>query len=86
MALFPSVRVGLIDDKLSLFPTITDQLKSQLDLVICRDVEGVNMIEADANIVKNETVLAPWLWQIRPAPTSTVRSIRSSPEVGKKNS
>ena len=51
------VRVGLIDDKPVLFPTINDQLKSQLDLLVCRDPEGINMIEADANIVKNESVL-----------------------------
>lgn len=51
------VRVGLIDDKLSLFPTLKDKLRSQLDLLVCRDAEGINMIEADANIVKNETVL-----------------------------
>jgi len=51
------VRVGLVEDKTVLFPTINDQLKSQLDLLICHDSEGINMIEADANIVKNETVL-----------------------------
>jgi polyribonucleotide nucleotidyltransferase len=52
------VRVGLIDDKLTLFPTIKDQLQSQLDLLVCRDSEGINMIEASANIVKNEVVLS----------------------------
>ena len=51
------VRVGLIDDKLSLFPTIKDQLKSQLDLLVCRGLEGINMIEADANIIDNTTTL-----------------------------
>ena len=51
------VRVGLQDKELTLFPTITDLQKSTLDLLVCKDAEGINMIEADANIVDNETVL-----------------------------
>lgn len=51
------VRVGNENGNLSLFPTITEQLKSSLDLVVCKDIEGINMIEADANIVDNDTVL-----------------------------
>lgn len=53
-----AVRVGLIDDKLVLFPSLIDQQQSKLDLLICHDPEGVNMIEADANIVDNDTVLS----------------------------
>jgi polyribonucleotide nucleotidyltransferase len=53
-----AVRVGLIDDKLVLFPSLIDQQSSQLDLLICHDPEGINMIEADANIVENEVVLS----------------------------
>lgn len=51
------VRVGLENKELKLFPTITDLQKSTLDLLVCKDSEGINMIEADANIVDNETVL-----------------------------
>ncbi len=51
------VRVGLQDKELKLFPTITDLQKSTLDLLVCKDTEGINMIEADANIVDNDTVL-----------------------------
>ena len=51
------VRVGLENKELKLFPTITDLQKSSLDLLVCKDCEGINMIEADANIVDNETVL-----------------------------
>ncbi len=51
------VRAGLIDGKPVLFPTIEDQTKSEMDLLICHDSEGVNMIEVDANIVANDIVL-----------------------------
>ena len=51
------VRVGNENGNLTLFPTITEQLKSSLDLLVCKDSEGINMIEADANIVDNDTVL-----------------------------
>ncbi|MFA7301363.1 MAG: polyribonucleotide nucleotidyltransferase [Candidatus Shapirobacteria bacterium] len=52
-----AVRLGLKAGEISLFPTITDQLTSDMDLLICKDSEGVNMIEADAKIVDNEIVL-----------------------------
>ena len=51
------VRVGLNDQKLTLFPSISEQFNSSLDLLACKDKEGINMIEADANIVDNDTVL-----------------------------
>ncbi|MFA6007573.1 MAG: hypothetical protein WC784_02920, partial [Candidatus Shapirobacteria bacterium] len=51
------VRVGSENNELKLFPTITEQLKSSFDLLVCRDAEGINMIEADANIVDNDTIL-----------------------------
>lgn len=51
------VRLGLENKELKLFPTITDLQKSSLDLLVCKDSEGINMVEADANIVDNETVL-----------------------------
>ncbi len=51
------VRLGLEDKKITLFPTISQQLKSSLDLLVCKDKEGINMIEADSNIVDNDTIL-----------------------------
>lgn len=51
------VRVGNENGNLTLFPSISEQLKSSLDLLVCKDSEGINMIEADANIVDNDTVL-----------------------------
>ncbi len=53
-----AVRAGLIDNQIVLFPNLEDQVKSQLDLLICRDAEGINMIEANANIVSNDLVLS----------------------------
>lgn len=52
-----AVRLGLNKGEITLFPTITDQLTSDMDLLICKDSEGVNMIEADAKIVDNDIVL-----------------------------
>ncbi|MBP9817717.1 polyribonucleotide nucleotidyltransferase [Candidatus Shapirobacteria bacterium] len=52
-----AVRVGQIDGQNILFPTLTEQSKSLFDLLICHDPEGVNMIEADAKIVDNDTML-----------------------------
>ncbi len=51
------VRLGLEDKNIILFPTISRQLKSSLNLLVCKDKEGINMIEADANIVDNNTIL-----------------------------
>lgn len=52
-----AVRLGLKAGEITLFPTLTDQLTSDMDLLICKDSQGINMIEADAKIVDNETVL-----------------------------
>jgi polyribonucleotide nucleotidyltransferase len=52
-----AVRVGLIDDQLVINPTQTDLAKSQMDLLVCTGSAGINMIEADANIVGNDTML-----------------------------
>ncbi|KKQ29972.1 MAG: Polyribonucleotide nucleotidyltransferase [Candidatus Shapirobacteria bacterium GW2011_GWE1_38_10] len=51
------VRVGSENNELKLFPTISDLQKSTLDLLVCKDAKGINMIEADANIVDNDTAL-----------------------------
>jgi polyribonucleotide nucleotidyltransferase len=53
-----AVRVGHINGQPVLFPSISEGLQSSLDLLICRDNEGINMIEADAQIVNNDTVLS----------------------------
>lgn len=52
-----AIRLGLKAGEISLFPTITDMQTSDMDLLICKDKEGINMIEADAKIVDNDTVL-----------------------------
>lgn len=52
-----AVRVGLIEEKLVVNPTLKDMLNSQMDLLVCTGAAGVNMIEADANIVSNEIML-----------------------------
>ncbi|MFA7676023.1 MAG: polyribonucleotide nucleotidyltransferase, partial [Candidatus Shapirobacteria bacterium] len=52
-----AVRVGFIDEKLVLNPSTQELDKSSLDLLVCTGAAGVNMIEADANIIKNEIAL-----------------------------
>jgi polyribonucleotide nucleotidyltransferase len=52
-----AVRVGLIENKPVLFPSLKDMSNSKMDLLICHDAEGVNMIEAEADIIDNDTVL-----------------------------
>ena len=52
-----AVRVGLVDEKLVLNPSIKELENSQLDLLVCTGTAGVNMIEADANIVKNDIAI-----------------------------
>jgi len=52
-----AVRVGYINDQLVVNPDLEELQKSSLDLLVCTGPKGVNMIEADGNIVKNETML-----------------------------
>lgn len=51
------VRLGSKDGQPNLFPTISDQTKSLYDVLVCKDAQGINMIETDANIVDNDTIL-----------------------------
>jgi polyribonucleotide nucleotidyltransferase len=51
------VRVGTVDGKLTLNPTITQMLKSDLDLVVAGTRDKVMMLEAGANEVSEETLL-----------------------------
>lgn len=52
------VRVGLNGTELVAMPTIPEQSASSLDLLICRDVQGINMIEADGNIISNDQMFS----------------------------
>jgi polyribonucleotide nucleotidyltransferase len=52
-----AVRVGYINDQLVVNPNLEELQKSSLDLLVCTGPKGVNMIEADGNIVKNEVML-----------------------------
>ncbi|HEX8923245.1 MAG TPA: polyribonucleotide nucleotidyltransferase, partial [Patescibacteria group bacterium] len=50
-------RIGLINGELVVNPTISQLANSQMDLLACTDINGINMIEADANIIDNDTML-----------------------------
>ncbi|MBU3935216.1 polyribonucleotide nucleotidyltransferase, partial [Patescibacteria group bacterium] len=52
-----AVRIAQIDGKLVANPTLTQLNQSNLDLLLCTAPSGVNMIEAGANIVDNDTFL-----------------------------
>ena len=52
-----AVRVGLINENLVLNPSAKELKNSNLDLLVCTGPAGVNMIEADANIVPNDIAL-----------------------------
>jgi len=52
-----AIRLGEKDGSLFLFPTNSEQEKSKFDLLVCQDPEGINMIEAEAKIVDNDTLL-----------------------------
>ena len=53
-----AIRIGLENEKLVVNPTLSQLDKSDLDLLVCTGPSGVNMIEAGANIVKNDIVLS----------------------------
>jgi len=52
-----AVRIGHIDKKLVVNPTLSQLAASDLDLLLCTNPTGVNMIEAGANTVDNKTML-----------------------------
>lgn len=52
-----AVRVGSIDGSLVLNPSLKDLNKSDLNLLVCSGPAGINMIEAEANIVDNDIAL-----------------------------
>jgi polyribonucleotide nucleotidyltransferase len=52
-----AVRVGYVNDQLVVNPDAEELLKSKFDLLVCTGPKGVNMIEADGNIVENDLML-----------------------------
>jgi polyribonucleotide nucleotidyltransferase len=52
-----AVRVGFINDQLVINPDLEELQKSKFDLLVCTGPKGVNMIEADGNIVENDLML-----------------------------
>jgi polyribonucleotide nucleotidyltransferase len=54
---FGAVRVGLIDDRLVVNPSLADLDRSALDLVVAATEDSVMMVEAGANEVPEDTLL-----------------------------
>jgi polyribonucleotide nucleotidyltransferase len=54
---FGAVRVGLVDGRLVVNPTESQQARSSLDLVVAATEESVMMVEAGANEVAEETLV-----------------------------
>jgi polyribonucleotide nucleotidyltransferase len=52
-----AVRVGCVNDQLVINPNLEELQKSKFDLLVCTGQKGINMIEADGNIVKNDLIL-----------------------------
>ena len=52
-----AIRIGSVNKELIINPTISELKESEMDLLVCTGTAGINMIEADANIVDNETFL-----------------------------
>jgi polyribonucleotide nucleotidyltransferase len=52
-----AVRIGAVNDQLIINPDSEELLKSSLDLLVCTGPKGINMIEADGNIVNNDLML-----------------------------
>lgn len=51
------IRAGMVDSQIALFPTLSQLAVSELDLLICHDPSGVNMIEAEGKIIANDVML-----------------------------
>ena len=52
-----AVRVAKVNGELKVNPSLVELKNNDLDLLVCTGPEGVNMIEAGANIVDNDTML-----------------------------
>jgi polyribonucleotide nucleotidyltransferase len=53
-----AVRIGMIDEQLVINPTLPEIESSELDLIVVGTKEGLTMVEAGANEVPEETLLA----------------------------
>lgn len=53
-----AIRVGQVNGQSVICPNLTALGSSSFDLLVCTGPSGVNMIEADANIVDNDTMLS----------------------------
>ncbi len=51
-----AIRIGRIDGNYIVNPTISQLSTSELDLLVCTGKAGINMIEADSNIVSNDVM------------------------------
>jgi polyribonucleotide nucleotidyltransferase len=51
------VRVGTVDGRLTLNPTITEMLESKLDLVVAGTADSIMMLEAGADQVSEDTLI-----------------------------
>jgi len=52
-----AVRIGHVNNQLVINPDLEELQKSKLDLLVCTGPKGINMIEADGNIVENDLML-----------------------------
>jgi len=52
-----AIRVGQVNNKLVVNPSLEELQQSKFDLLVCTGPKGVNMIEADGNIVENDLML-----------------------------
>ena len=52
-----TVRIGLIDDELIVFPTLEQLKESKLDLVVAGTMEAVTMVECGAKEVSEEKMI-----------------------------
>lgn len=52
-----AVRIGRLNQSLTLYPYLSQLAQSDLDLLVCANNDGINMIEAEANMVDNAVVL-----------------------------
>lgn len=52
-----AVRIGCINKELVINPDFEELQQSNLDLLVCTGPKGINMIEADGNIVENDLML-----------------------------
>ena len=52
-----AVRIGHVNNQFVINPNLQDLQKSKFDLLVCTGPKGINMIEADGNIVENDLMI-----------------------------